>query len=73
MLQVLVSVLVVFSVAITWALHTQFAQIALHINKDRFNAPYVLMYFNTAFMILCYPIFLLASKIRGEKAADAHK
>ena len=31
--QVLLSVTVVVCVAITWALHTQFAQIALHINK----------------------------------------
>nr|CDJ91199.1 Protein of unknown function DUF6 domain containing protein [Haemonchus contortus] len=55
---VLLSIVVVGSVACTWALSTQFSKTALVIDPAHFYAPYTMMWFNTCFMILCYPVFL---------------
>jgi len=55
----LAAVFVVCGVAFSWALSSQFAKSALNINIEKFYAPYSLVWFNTIFMIVCYPIFLL--------------
>ncbi|KAI6244052.1 hypothetical protein M3Y99_00074900 [Aphelenchoides fujianensis] len=57
----LTRVAVVLGVAISWACATQFTKSALNIDPSRFFAPYSLVWFNTSFMSICYPVFLVYS------------
>ncbi|WKY04373.1 hypothetical protein Q1695_005404 [Nippostrongylus brasiliensis] len=69
----LLSVAVVGSVAFTWAMATQFSKTALVIDPEHFYAPYTMMWFNTNFMMLCYPVFLgfeIASRRSWRKAHE---
>ncbi|KHJ91283.1 putative membrane protein [Oesophagostomum dentatum] len=69
----MMSILVIGSVAFTWAMSTQFSKTALVINREHFYAPYTMMYFNTCFMILCYPAFLLYELISKRSWRKAHE
>lgn len=57
--QTLSGVVVVFSVAVCWACATQFTKSALTIDSSKFYAPYSMVWFNTCFMSICYPVYLL--------------
>ncbi|KAL6740348.1 hypothetical protein Aduo_013711 [Ancylostoma duodenale] len=70
---VMMSILVIGSVAFTWAMSTQFSKTALVIDPDHFYAPYTMMWFNTNFMLLCYPTFLLYEVISRRSWRKAHE
>ncbi|CAJ0602038.1 unnamed protein product [Cylicocyclus nassatus] len=70
---ILLSIVVVGSVAFTWAMSTQFQKTALVIDKEHFYAPYTMMWFNTCFMILCYPAFLLYEIVSKRSWRKAHE
>ncbi|EYC36980.1 hypothetical protein Y032_0838g2607 [Ancylostoma ceylanicum] len=70
---VMISILVIGSVAFTWAMATQFSKTALVIDPDHFYAPYSMMWFNTNFMLLCYPTFLLYEVISRRSWRKAHE
>ncbi|VDM62794.1 unnamed protein product [Angiostrongylus costaricensis] len=57
--QVLISIAVIGMVAVTWAMSTQFSKTALVIDPTHFYAPYLMMWFNTNFMMVCYPVYLI--------------
>lgn len=47
------------AVAFSWTLSTQFTKSIWIINSEYFYAPYFMVWFNTNFMIACYPIYEL--------------
>ncbi|PIC23889.1 hypothetical protein B9Z55_017428 [Caenorhabditis nigoni] len=59
---------IVALVAITWCLTTQFSKIALSFDKENFNAPYFMMWFNTNLMLLCFPVYVIVDKIRSRRS-----
>ncbi|KAK6749013.1 hypothetical protein RB195_001555 [Necator americanus] len=70
---VVLSILVVGAVAFTWAMSTQFSKTALVIDREHFYGPYSMMWFNTNFMMLCYPVFLLSEVISRRTWRKAHE
>ncbi|CAI4221553.1 unnamed protein product [Auanema sp. JU1783] len=66
----ILSLIVIIAVALSWSLTTQFSQTALKIDTKHFNAPYCMMWFNTNFMILCYPTYILYEMFRKKKIRD---
>ncbi|KAJ1349422.1 hypothetical protein KIN20_004994 [Parelaphostrongylus tenuis] len=70
---VLTSIAVIGMVAVTWAMSTQFSKTALVIDPTRFYAPYSLMWFNTNFMMLCYPVYLAYELISSRNWRKAHE
>uniref|UniRef100_A0A914C3Y2 EamA domain-containing protein n=1 Tax=Acrobeloides nanus TaxID=290746 RepID=A0A914C3Y2_9BILA len=54
----IISVVVIVSVAISWACATQFSKSVLTLDPSHFYAPYSMIYFSTCFMVICYPVFL---------------
>ncbi|KAI6205466.1 hypothetical protein M3Y94_00794900 [Aphelenchoides besseyi] len=70
----LIRIAVVLGVAITWACATQFTKSALNIDSKRFFAPYSLVWFNTSFMSICYPIFIFyAILIEKRKLSEVNE
>ncbi|CAD5221351.1 unnamed protein product [Bursaphelenchus okinawaensis] len=68
------SVIVISLVAVSWACATQFSKSALTINRHDFYAPYSMVWFNTNFMTICYPVFLFYIVLFGEVTVqEAHK
>ncbi|CAD6193562.1 unnamed protein product [Caenorhabditis auriculariae] len=61
-------VLFIGSVALSWSLATQFSKTALTINAKEFDAPYFMMWFNTNFMIACFPIAVIIERVRTKKS-----
>ncbi|GMT02827.1 hypothetical protein PENTCL1PPCAC_25001 [Pristionchus entomophagus] len=59
----LISLVVIFGVAVSFTCSSQFSKYALSIPDD-FNAPYFMLWFNTSWMIACFPAFLLYNLIR---------
>lgn len=70
---VLLSIAVIGSVAFTWAMSTQFSKTALVIDPTHFYAPYTMMWFNTNFMMLCYPAFLCFELVSKRNWRKAHE
>ncbi|KAH7727954.1 Protein Y73B6BL.31 b [Aphelenchoides avenae] len=71
--QTLSGVVVVFSVAVCWACATQFTKSALTIDSSKFYAPYSMVWFNTCFMSVCYPVYLLYTLVgSGRDFHTAH-
>ncbi|CEF60511.1 Drug/metabolite transporter domain-containing protein [Strongyloides ratti] len=65
--QVVLSILIIIAVAICWTGGTQFSKSALIIDPKHFYAPYTMTWFNTNFMILCYPTYLIYILIRHDR------
>lgn len=61
----LISLLVIFGVAVSFTCSSQFSKYALDIDPDSFNAPYFMLWFNTTWMVACFPVFLVYNLIRG--------
>lgn len=62
------------AVAFSWALSTQFTKTALALNRKYFYAPYFMVWFNTNFMIACYPAYLLVAAVFGRASIrDVHE
>jgi solute carrier family 35 protein F3/4 len=58
-LQLAIGALIVVGVAVSWAGATQFSKSALSDKPSTFYAPYFIVWFNTNFMIFCYPVYVL--------------
>ncbi|GMR33189.1 hypothetical protein PMAYCL1PPCAC_03384, partial [Pristionchus mayeri] len=69
--KLLLSLLVIFGVAIAWISSTRFSKAALVVDPHKFNAPYFMLWWNTNWMITCFPVFLFYNIIRGVKAAQS--
>uniref|UniRef100_A0A0K0F0G7 EamA domain-containing protein n=1 Tax=Strongyloides venezuelensis TaxID=75913 RepID=A0A0K0F0G7_STRVS len=65
--QIILSITVIVAVAICWTGGTQFSKSALIIDPKHFYAPYTMTWFNTNFMILCYPVYLIYILITHNK------
>ncbi|CAD5234675.1 unnamed protein product [Bursaphelenchus xylophilus] len=55
---VLISTAVILGVSFSWTLASQLTKSCFH---DDFHAPFFIVWFNTNFMMLCYPCYLLFS------------
>ncbi|KAI1716500.1 eamA-like transporter family domain-containing protein [Ditylenchus destructor] len=64
--ELIISCFIVVGVAVSWACSTQFTKSALSLDSRRFYAPYTLVWFNTSFMTLCFPVYLLYNHIRNK-------
>uniref|UniRef100_A0A0N4Z327 EamA domain-containing protein n=1 Tax=Parastrongyloides trichosuri TaxID=131310 RepID=A0A0N4Z327_PARTI len=62
---IIISIIVIFSVAICWTGGTQFSKSALIIDPNHFYAPFTMTWFSTNFMILCYPIYIIYILIKS--------
>ncbi|GMT02828.1 hypothetical protein PENTCL1PPCAC_25002 [Pristionchus entomophagus] len=69
--KLLLSLLVIFGVAIAWIASTRFSKAALIVDPRKFNAPCFMLWWNTNWMITCFPAFLLYNRIRGVKATES--
>ncbi|KAI1724263.1 solute carrier family 35 member F4 [Ditylenchus destructor] len=61
--QLTISITLSLACGLSWACGRQFTKTALNIDSSRFYAPYSLVWFNTNFMILCFPVFLIYNRI----------
>ncbi|VIO89981.1 Uncharacterized protein BM_BM18096 [Brugia malayi] len=61
--KIILSAIVMLAVALSWALSTQFTKSIWVINSKYFYAPYFMVWFNTNFMMACYPVYLLFAKL----------
>ncbi|KAI1716498.1 eamA-like transporter family domain-containing protein [Ditylenchus destructor] len=61
--QLIISITLSLACGLAWAIGRQFTKTALNIDSSRFYAPYSLVWFNTNFMILCFPVFLIYNRI----------
>ncbi|VDK41136.1 unnamed protein product [Gongylonema pulchrum] len=69
----MISAVVMLAVAFCWAMSTQFTKTALVLKKSQFYAPYFLVWFNTNFMTLCYPAYLLMGAVSSRTSiSDIH-
>ncbi|VDK70873.1 unnamed protein product [Onchocerca ochengi] len=57
--QIMLNGIVMFAVAFSWALSTQFTKSILIIDPKYFYAPYFMVWFNTNFMMACYPTYII--------------
>lgn len=57
--QPILSITVMLTVALSWALSTQFTKSVWAGNSRDFHAPYFMVWFNTNFMTACYPIYVI--------------
>uniref|UniRef100_A0A915CVV4 Uncharacterized protein n=1 Tax=Ditylenchus dipsaci TaxID=166011 RepID=A0A915CVV4_9BILA len=58
---------------LSWACGRQFTKTALNIDATRFYAPYFLVWFNTCFMSICYPVFIIYNKtFNGISVGESH-
>uniref|UniRef100_A0A0R3RRS5 EamA domain-containing protein n=1 Tax=Elaeophora elaphi TaxID=1147741 RepID=A0A0R3RRS5_9BILA len=57
--QIILSGIIMLAVAFSWALSTQFTKSIWIINAKHFYAPYFMVWFNTNFMITCYPVYII--------------
>ncbi|KAF8387281.1 hypothetical protein PRIPAC_76423, partial [Pristionchus pacificus] len=69
--KLLLSLIVIFGVAIAWIASTRFSKAALIVDPRKFNAPYFMLWWNTNWMITCFPVFLLYNRIRGTKPKES--
>ncbi|MFH4980655.1 hypothetical protein AB6A40_007364 [Gnathostoma spinigerum] len=56
----------------SWALSTQFSKSALTATK-KFYSPYFLVWFNTSFMIACYPVYAVFVSLRSQFDCDTQR
>ncbi|GMT34892.1 hypothetical protein PFISCL1PPCAC_26189, partial [Pristionchus fissidentatus] len=68
----ILSLVVIIGVAIAWVSSTRFSKSALVIDPTKFNAPYFMLWWNTNWMITCFPVFLLYNRLRGVKVEESY-
>ncbi|GMR33191.1 hypothetical protein PMAYCL1PPCAC_03386 [Pristionchus mayeri] len=69
----LISLIVIFGVAVSFTASSQFSKYALDIDSESFNAPYFMLWFSTTWMITCFPVFLIYNLIRGSGFKESLK
>ncbi|CAG9531637.1 unnamed protein product [Cercopithifilaria johnstoni] len=73
MRQIILNGIIMLAIASSWALSTQFTKSIWVINSQHFYAPYFMVWFNTNFMIACYPVYIIfALLFRRSSLTDIH-